>query len=210
MRVLVYCRVSTREQGDSGLGLEAQEARCRQETTQRGWSPLYVKQEIQSAGRQRPILEECLRMMDVGTADVLMVSRIDRLARSVGQLARIMDRAQTRGWQLVVLSPAVDMTDPYGRMMAQVAMSFAELERSLGSIRTKEGLERARARGTFKPLPRYADRSTIRRIVRKRLEGNSRNAIAKWLTEAGVPSPNNVGRWNHKMVGAILKREGVE
>ena len=115
MRVLVYSRVSTREQGTSGLGLEAQREKCLAEIERRGWSlaastdrrPGIVIEVASAASRQRPELDRALRMLDSGEADVLMVSRLDRLSRSVGEFAAILDRARKKDWKVVVLDPAV-------------------------------------------------------------------------------------------------------
>ena len=221
MKTLIYCRVSTREQGLSGLGLEAQREKCLAEIGARGWSlapssdrrPGIVIEVASASSRQRSELDRALRMLDSGAAEALMVSRLDRLSRSLGEFAGIMDRAEKHGWKIVVLDPPVDMSNPFGRMMAQVAMAFAELERHLISVRTKEGLAVVRAQNGGRRVggvPRYSDEATIKRIVRFRRDREMTPfAIARWLTEAEVPSPNGVGHWNHKTVRTILDREGI-
>jgi DNA invertase Pin-like site-specific DNA recombinase len=214
MKALTYARVSTREQGNSGLGLDAQKARCAAEIEARGWLPVSTVVEIASAAsRQRPELEKAMRMLDQGIAEALIVSRLDRLSRSVGEFAVILERARKNGWKVVVLDPNVDMTDPFGDMMAYVAMAFAQLERHLISVRTKEGLAASRERNGGKKLgglPLYEDRTQIDRIVRWRESGKSMKAIAETLTAAGVPSPAGKDVWNHKSIRRILTREGVK
>jgi DNA invertase Pin-like site-specific DNA recombinase len=211
MRVLIYCRVSTREQGASGLGIEAQKKRCIEEVQARGWSIGLIVEEVQSAGKKRPELDKALRLLDVKACDALMVSRLDRLSRSVGEFGKFVERSQAGDWPLVVLDPSIDLSTASGRMCANIVASVAQWEREMGSQRTIEGLERARARGTFTPTPPYSDRPTIRRIIRLREEqGLAKIAIARWLTEHGVPAPNGGPTWNHRSVGNILKREGVE
>lgn len=213
MKTITYLRVSTREQGISGLGLEAQQAKCSAEIQARGWTPILTFTEVASAAsRQRPELERALRMLDLGQADALMVSRLDRLSRSLYEFATIMHRADQHGWKVVVLDPPVDMSNPFGRMMAQVAMAFAELERHLISVRTKEGLAAAAERnGGVKVggLPKFTDRPTIERMMRWRSDGKSYKEIAETLTAAGVPTPAGGPAWNHRTVGRVLKREGA-
>ena len=222
MKTLIYCRVSTREQGASGLGLEAQRETCLAEVTRRGWSLAATNDrrsgvviEVASAGRQRPKLEEAMRMLDSGLADTLMVSRLDRLSRSTLDFAKIIDRAVSKDWGIVVLSPALDLsaaTGPAGRMLADVLMAVAQYERALASARTKEGLaalKEKRGGRTWGVKP-YGDRVQIRRIVRLREQGMSKVAIAQFLTEGGVTSPNGLDHWNHWTVGRILEREGMK
>lgn len=204
MRTLVYVRVSTREQGASGLGIEAQREKCLAEIEKRGWTLSGVVSEVASAGgKKRPELTRALRMLEVGQAEALMVSRIDRLSRSMLGFAEMLSSAEEKGWTLVCLDPAVDMSTPYGRMMAKVAMSFAELERELTSIRTKEGLAVAYANGNPR---RYTDPDVIARIMRFRERGMSMRTIAETLTAAEVPTPMGGPTWSHKTVENILKR----
>jgi DNA invertase Pin-like site-specific DNA recombinase len=100
------------------------------------------------------------------------------------------------------------MGEPYGRMMAQVAASFAELERSLISIRTREGLEQAKARGTFRPGAhhRFSDETTIARIMRMSAAGDSLHEIKRALEAEGVPTKYG-GKWTAKQVSRIIDRE---
>lgn len=210
MKTLVYARVSSREQGDSGLGLEAQKSRCLEEIQRRDWSLSGIIEEVASAGKKRPELDRALRMMEVGQAEVLMVARIDRLYRSMAGFASVLDTAAKQDWQLVCLHPAVDMSDPYGRMMAQVAMSFAELERSLISIRSREARAAAVARGTVYTPPPYDDQATLRRIVRMHEKGSSYREIARFLTAAGVPTPSGRnGEWAFSTIRKLLNREKI-
>ncbi|SEH13651.1 recombinase family protein, partial [Thermoleophilum album] len=91
---------------------------------------------------------ECAKLLErIGPGDTLVVSRLDRLARSVVGLAEILEMAHTGGWTLIGLDPALDTTTPYGRTLAQVAGAFAELERELIRQRTREALKARKARG---------------------------------------------------------------
>jgi DNA invertase Pin-like site-specific DNA recombinase len=201
MNTIIYARVSSREQGDSGLGLEAQLDRCRRECEARGWQAISEVVEVASAGSKRPMLQDALERLDA-VGGTLVVSRLDRLARSVMDFAGILDRADKQGWTLVCLSPAVDMSEPYGRMMAQVAMSFAELERALVSMRTREAFERKRADGW---APGFSDPKAISDIVRWRRDGKSYEKIAAMLDLQGVKPPGGK-KWDYTTVGRIYRR----
>lgn len=211
VRAAVYCRVSTREQGDSGLGIEAQRARCLAELSARGWDLARLVEEQATSGKARPKLVTLMREMDLKLADALIVSRLDRLSRSVIEFGKFVERSQAGGWSLVVLDPAIDLSTPSGRMMGNVLASVAQWEREMGSQRTRDALAAKRARGEpAGGVPAYSDRETIRRIVRLRGKGMSVNRIADWLTDHDVPSPWKAPTWNHKTVRKILQREGVE
>jgi DNA invertase Pin-like site-specific DNA recombinase len=209
VKAAAYVRVSSREQEASGLGLAAQKHALSAAAAQRGWTLEHVAVEVQSGAtlRKRPVLRHLLEDLDAGRYDALIVSRLDRLARSVGDFAGMLDRAERHGWTMVCLSPGVDMSEPYGRMMAQVAASFAELERALISVRTREGLEQARARGTFRPglHHRFDHEPTIARIMRMHEAGDSLGEIRRTLTEEGVPTKYG-GAWTAKQVSRIIDR----
>jgi DNA invertase Pin-like site-specific DNA recombinase len=212
VKAAAYVRVSSREQESSGLGLAAQkDAVSAAAALREDWTLSHIAVEIASAGnmRRRPVLANLLNDLDRGRYDALIVSRLDRLARSVGDFAGMLDRADKHGWTLVCLSPNVDMSDPYGRMMAQVAATFAELERALISIRTKEALAnpetQAKQRARWDRM-RFSDPVTIGRMIRLHDAGESYGAIARQLNFEGIPTIRN-GTWTATTVRAIIIRE---
>jgi len=76
-----------------------------------------------------------------------VVSKLDRLSRSLLDFATLMDQAHREGWELVVLDLALDTTTPSGRLMANVMASFAEYERHLIGQRTSARCSSARRMG---------------------------------------------------------------
>src|SRR5262249_29212817 len=100
-----YCRVSTSEQHDSGLGLAAQKAAIRAEAKRHGWKLTAIYEDVASGRslRQRPGLDAAFDAVANGTADGLIVSKLDRLSRSVTDFATILARFQRNGWALVVM-----------------------------------------------------------------------------------------------------------
>jgi hypothetical protein len=138
-----------------------------------------------------------LRMDKAGSDGVLVVTKLDRLARSTLDFASIVRRAERKGWQLVVLDLGLDMTTPMGRFAANVAAAVAELERELIADRTRDGLAVVKARGTTKTgkpavfgHPSRVPTDVRARIVRERDEGGtSWRAIADALNRDGIASP---------------------
>jgi DNA invertase Pin-like site-specific DNA recombinase len=93
----------------------------------------------------RPELEKLRKMLRPG--DVLVVTKVDRLARSLLDLISIADDLRSQGVKLEVLSGTFNRDDPMGEAFFQMTGVFAQLERDLIRQRTNEGLEAARARG---------------------------------------------------------------
>jgi predicted site-specific integrase-resolvase len=88
----------------------------------------------------RPILARALADLKAGRADVLVVSKLDRLSRSVADFARILEDAEHQGWSVVCLDLAVDTRTVTGRAMAHVVATFAQMERERIGERTRPRL----------------------------------------------------------------------
>mgnify|MGYP003649524539 FL=1 len=95
--------------------------------------------------RERPELSQCLRMLRQG--DVLIVWKLDRLARSLKDLVEIVQDLQDRGIGFKSLTESIDTTSSGGRLVFHIFGALAEFERDLIRERTIAGLKAARARG---------------------------------------------------------------
>lgn len=203
MRAVGYCRVSTEEQGQSGLGLAAQEETIRREVDRRGWSleRLYTDVASGKSLRRRTDFAEAMRVLAAGEADVLVVAKLDRLSRSVSDFAAILARTQVEGWALNICDLGVDTTTPSGKMVAQIMMVLAEWEREMIGDRTKSALRMAAAKGTRLGRPSGVDPETVRLIRVLRDSGRSWAKIADALDREGVPTGQG-GQWH----GATVRR----
>ncbi len=143
------------------------------------------------------------------TSPVLVVAKLDRLARSLSTYAQLLDRARRNGWHLLALD-APDATTPHGEAMQAMTAVFAQLERRLISQRTKEALAAARARGVQLGRPSLVDDATAAEILRlRRRRRLSGEGIARELNARGVPGPTG-GAWSRVAVGRILAAHGVK
>lgn len=131
---LGYARVSTTEQ-DTSLQLAA----LRKAGVVAYW------EEQQSGVKARPALEELLNLLQPD--DVLVVYKVDRLARSLTDLLRIADRVTKAGATLRSLTEPIETSTPVGRMMFQLLGAFAEFERNVIRERCSAGMAEAMARG---------------------------------------------------------------
>jgi len=143
MNAVAYCRVSTREQGESGLGLEAQRAAIiafavREGITVETWYTEVETGKGSDALDRRPKLAEALRQAARGRMPVL-VSKLDRLSRDVHFISGLMsNRAE------FIVTELGRQNDPF---VLHLFAALAQKERQLISERTKAGLAVAKAQG---------------------------------------------------------------
>lgn len=130
-----YARVSTLDQ-DPGLQLDA--------LTAAGCERVF-QEKASGVKEDRPQLTAALDHMRNG--DVLVVWKLDRLARSIKQLVALLDTLNEKGIGFRCLAPAIDTTTPEGRLLYTITGAFAEFERELIRQRTQAGLKAALARG---------------------------------------------------------------
>lgn len=137
--IIAYCRTST---SDQRAGLEAQI----EELAKAGADRIF--QEQVSSVAQRDELEAALDYLR--DDDVLMVTKLDRLARSVVDLMKIIERIKSRNASLRILAMNLDTETATGKLMISVLASVAEWERSAMIERQVHGIERAKREGKYK------------------------------------------------------------
>lgn len=203
---LLYARVSTAEQAADGASLPAQCTACLAYAASRGWDSETLVEPGLSAKtvKARPVLSAALERLDAGDADVLIASRLDRLTRSVGDFAKIMERANRRGWRIAVLDLSLDTTTPAGELMGNVLVSFAQYERKVIGARTREGMEQRRSEGVHLGRPPEVDLDLVREIMRRHQDGDSLAEIARGFNARGVPTVRGGREWYPSTVQRIL------
>jgi DNA invertase Pin-like site-specific DNA recombinase len=204
VEVLAYLRVSTAEQGRSGLGIDAQRAAISQEADRRGWAVVeWVQDEASGKSLRRPGIQHALARLENGGPKILVAAKLDRVARSALDFLGLVQRAEENGWQLVILDPAVDMTDPMGRFTAGILAQVAQLERELIGKRTREALRAARERGVVLGRPPSVPDLVRERIIEERKAGRSLRAIADGLNRDAVPTAHGGARWHASTIRSI-------
>ena len=108
------------------------------------------------ASRARPVLARLMR--EIGAGDVLVVVRLDRLARSVSHLLAVIEDLEARGAHFRSLRDPIDTSTPQGMFSLQVLGAVAQLERALIAERTKAGMRAAKARGKLPGNPGLRER----------------------------------------------------
>ena len=212
----LYLRVSTKSQGRSGLGLEAQRQMAAAMAAAEGSNIVAEFVEVESGkNNARPVLREALaHAKKHGTW--LLVAKLDRLARSVGFVARLLEAG----------TPFRAADCPHAdKTMLQMLSVMAEWERDQIAKRTKQALAAAKARGVRLGNPNPASLAKHRQawnasqvaeadkrakqvshlVARLHCEGYTLGDIAQHLTEAGYKTARG-GAWTPTHIHRIIKR----
>lgn len=203
-----YIRVSTNRQAENGYGLEAQSEQIRGYCQAQGLELVALIPDVMSGKRTDKLYGRiaAITAIRTGMANVLVVNTLDRSSRSMADGAKLVADAKVEGWCIVGLDGTDSET--VSQLTAHARLLVAEEERELISKRTKQGLIRARQAGKQLGKPSTIDRDTVRRILKQRNAGCGTKAIAKCLTESGVPAPKG-GAWSYSTVRRVLDREGM-
>jgi len=174
MKAGLYLRVSTNQQTTENQRREL-EAYCERQ----GWkiSAVYDDSGVSGAKAERPALNKMLNDAAKNKFQVLLVVKIDRLARSTANLLHILQQLQTAGVGFVATSQQLDTTSAYGRMVLTFLGAIAEFERELIRERVVAGLARAKAEGVRCGRPKTV--LDAKEAVRLHRQGVSLREIAK-------------------------------
>jgi DNA invertase Pin-like site-specific DNA recombinase len=234
VRAIVYLRVSTDEQAESGLGLEAQLAACRSFAARMGWEIVLILEDTMSGGlklEKRTVLLDAIAALKRG--DVLLTAKRDRLSRG-DMMTTAMIEASVERRKARIVSAAGEGTeadDPANVLMRRMIDAFAEYERLIIKSRTRAALAAKKARGErtgqvgyghrltgdgppakrsglptgLEPVPTEAEALDL--VNELRGDGATLRAIAATLNERGIPTKS--GRpWHFGTVRRIVGRNG--
>lgn len=207
---LLYVRVSTSMQAESGLSLEQQERTLREAAAAAGYAEARVIVEAGVSGKslhQRPAMTEALALLANGEASALYVTKLDRLARNTRDTLTVVDLADRQGWRLVALDLSLDSATPVGRMVLTLLASFAEMERHRIGERHREWHAAQAARGEIwgadkGPKPEV-DSALVDRMAAEFAAGHSLNSIAIRLNAEQVPTARG-GKWHAATVSRMI------
>ena len=178
--VIGYARTSTTEQV-AGLGAQKRDLEAA------GCTRFYAEQV--SSVAQRLQLEAMLDFIREG--DVVVVTKLDRLARSMRDLVDIVERIEAKGASLRILAMNLDTATPTGRLMLNVLGSVAQFEREMMLERQREGIAKAKADGKYKGRKPTAG-ARVEEIRALRAEGFKAEKIAEKL---GVSARSVFRHW---------------
>jgi len=203
-RAGLYARVSTSDQHCT-----AQLDALHRHAAARRWDATdYVDHGISGMKERRPALDAMLSAARRRELDVIAVTKLDRLARTVHQLVALGRDLEALGVDLVVLDQAVDTTTPAGRLLFHVLSAIAEFERDLIRERVVAGLRHAQERGTRSGRAIGRPRRVVdaEEVRRRRSTGQTWREIARAL-KVPARTLRRQARAGQNPVSAIVPRD---
>lgn len=214
-----YARVSTEKQAAEGVSLDAQRQEIISFSVASGFDLIDVLSDEGVSGAKhensRPGLSEVLELVRTKQVAVVVVTRRDRLARTLAIGGYFETEIARAGGELIAIEE-VGQSDIVRAVMKMVA----EVERLLAAQRTRAAMKALKARGQvlgrvpfgyarnqdgrLDPVP--AEIKVLRRVQRLRADGRSLREIAEELTRSGVPTRRG-GRWSAQHVRLLLQRQ---
>lgn len=218
-----YIRVSTDQQADKGVSLDAQRQKVRAYCDLYGFDleGIEVDAGASASTLERDGLQRALAALDAGEADALVVVKLDRLTRSVRDLDALLTRYFAEGEHaLVSVAEQVDTTTATGRMILNVLMSVSQWEREVIGERTSAALQHKKANGEYTGggipygyqldadgkmlLEDEAEQKVIRAVLEYREAGLSLRKVADRLEADGFTTRKG-GKFYAKQISNIAK-----
>ena len=223
MKVIGYIRVSTEEQAVNGQSLDAQRAKLE------GYAALYdldlvevIVDGVSAKSLNRPGLQDALAKLRRGAADGLVIAKLDRLTRNVGDWQKLIDGffGEKAGRQLFSVADSIDTRTAAGRLVLNVLLSVAQWEREAIGERTRDALQHKISKGercgkvrfgyelaadgkTLVAVP--SEQEAIALMKELRAAGETLRDIADELNRRGIHTKEGKG-WKHTTVSGILAR----
>src|ERR1039457_2781356 len=145
MKAIGYVRVSTEKQADFGVSLEAQSEKVRAMAVVQGaeLADVIIDAGESAKSLNRPGMARLLALVDGGTVDTVIIAKLDRLTRSVADLAVLLKRFERRGVSLVSVADALDTRSAAGRLVLNIMVSVSQWEREAIGERTRDAMHRS-------------------------------------------------------------------
>ncbi|MBF0548242.1 MAG: recombinase family protein [Candidatus Riflebacteria bacterium] len=218
-----YIRVSTDEQAESRLSLQAQEEKIRTYVKLHDIELLTIETDSAISGKNidRPALKKLLALIESGQINTVIVSKLDRLSRSVMDTLRLLESFKKAKVAFHSIQEKIDTKTATGRFFLTITAAFAEMERGLVSERTSAALRERRRQGkrageipygynlqkdsqTLKLNPK--EQEAIALMLRLRKKGRSLRYIAKLLVQRDYKTKKG-GEWRAQTIKMILQAQ---
>lgn len=229
MRVILYKRVSSNEQFEHGVSLDAQEERLRKYSDGMGWVVVEsLADEAVSASidlSQRPRGQIAMKMLENDEADAIISIKLDRLFRSVSDALQSVDVLNKLGKHLVILDMGggvLDTSTSHGRFLLTLMSALGELERGMTSERTRSAMQYKRQskqvycqnvygwnRDGDSLVRNEEEQAVIKAMVQARERGHSFQAIADALKRSGILTKTGKAVWSRKVVSNIIANKDM-
>jgi site-specific DNA recombinase len=228
------CAIYTRKSSEQGLeqdfnSLHAQREACEAYILSQlgeGWAALrqaYDDGGFSGGSMERPALRRLLEDINAGKVDIVVVYKVDRITRSLGDFARIVEVFDRRNVSFVSVTQAFNTTSSMGRLTLNVLLSFAQFEREVTGERIRDKIAQSKARGMWMggnpPLGYDArdrglvindsEAAVVRHIFERYLALGSTRGLAEELGRDGYRSKAWVARSGKALGGVAFSRGAV-
>lgn len=218
-KAIGYIRVSTADQANEGISLEAQAAKIRAYCELNDLELLTIFEDAGKTGKNmgRAGIQEALAMLQSGQANALVVYKLDRLSRKTSDTLEAIEAIETAGAAFHSITEKVDTKSALGKFFLTITAAFAQMERDVISERTKEALSYKKSQGQHLGAVPFGYRlngqaleqaeqeaAIIARIVTLRESGQTLQQIADVLNAEGQATKRG-GRWYPTTIKNILK-----
>ena len=221
-KAIGYIRVSTEQQVDEGVSLEAQKAKIVAWCKANDYDLANVYMDAGISGKsmdKRTGLADALKAVKKDM--VLVVYSLSRLARSTQDTLSIADGINKAGADLVSLTERIDTTGAMGKMMFTLMAAFNQLERDVTSERTKAALQHKKAKGEKYSTTPFgyeaiegrlievkAEAQIVANIMQQRQTGSTLVEIATHLNACGIQGKKG-GKWHASTVRYLINRQAA-
>jgi site-specific DNA recombinase len=228
MKVVGVVRVSTEEQSKEGVSVDAQIAKIKAYCLlyELNLVDIIVDAGVSAKSLNRPGLTVALAMLKSKKADGMVVTKLDRLSRSVGDWDYLIANyfGERAGKQLFSVGDQIDTRTAAGRLVLNVLMSVAQWEREVIVERTTDAMEYKKSKGErvgavpfgfdlaangINLIPNEQEQQVITEINSLRASGHSLREIAVELTRQGIATKEGNASWSHQAVAKILNRKAA-
>jgi DNA invertase Pin-like site-specific DNA recombinase len=215
--------VSTDKQADTGVSLEAQTEKIRAMAVVQGveLADVIVDAGESAKSLNRPGMARLLALVDGGTVQTVIIAKLDRLTRSVADLAELLKRFERRQVSLVSVADSLDTRTAAGRLVLNIMVSVSQWEREAIGERTRDAMRHKRANGERVGNIPYGyrldasgelletepgEQRVIALAAALKAQGLATRAIAARLNSTGLRTRRG-SAWRHQYVHALLTDE---
>lgn len=227
----VRCAIYTRKSSEEGLeqefnSLDAQREACEAyilSQRHEGWIVLpqmYDDGGISGGTMERPALKHLLADVEAGRIDTVVVYKVDRLTRTLGDFAKIVEVFDRAGSSFVSVTQAFNTTTSMGRLTLNMLLSFAQFKREVTGERIRDKIAASKQKGMWmgglpplgydvkdrKLVINKAEAETVRHIFRRYVEFKSVSILQHDLNESGIVSKQRIDRFGRESGGKPLGR----
>ena len=221
MKAIGYACVSTDKQADFGVSLEAQQEKVRAMAVVQGAELVEVIIDAGESAKSlnRPGMARLLSLVDARAVDTVIIAKLDRLTRSVKDLAELLERFNRRGVSLVSVADALDTRSAAGRLVLNIMVSVSQWEREAIGERTRDAMHHKRANGERVGTVPFgyhtaadgchleadpAEQGVLSRIRNLKATGHTTRQIADILNREGLTTRRGTA-WRFQYVAEALR-----